>query len=220
VLGSVIGLRSRVNFSMPLSRPKMEVCAAGGFGVDRRKAGELVGPRRHQGRLLAPSKGSLAACLAHLKVTQSQPWWGLFVALRSEVLQIVGSSAAAIEFVDNLCAPRCATASYCCKVCAPLLVGSTTPTPRAYLWPLVVGCATYVATGRHALSLGFGVCLPPPLPLLLHFPEAFSHCLLPSFSCILPYLPPRNAHTACISLAACISFSIDSRHRWPWSKNP
>jgi len=187
---------------MPLSLPTREVCAAGGFGADRRKAGELVGPRRHQGRLLAPSKGSLAACLAHKKNAMSQPWWGLFVALRSEVLRIVGSSAAAIEFVDNLCAPRCATASYCCKVCAPLLVGSTTPTPRAYLWPLVVGCATFVVTGRHALSLGFGVCLPPPPPLLLPFPEAFSHCLLPSFSCIHPYLPPRNAHTACISLAA------------------
>ena len=106
----------------PISLPTREVCAAGGFGADRRKAGELVGPRRHQGRLLAPSKGSLAACLASKHVSMSQPWWGLFVALRSEVLRIVGSSAAAIEFVDNLCAPRCATASYCCKVCAPLLL--------------------------------------------------------------------------------------------------
>ena len=194
---------------MPLSRPKREVCAAGGFGADRRKAGELVGPRRHQGRLLAPSKGSLAACLASKHVSMSQPWWGLFVALRSEVLWIVGSSAAAIEFVDNLCAPRCATASYCCKVqCAPLLVGSTTPTPRAYLWPLVVGCATFVVTGRHALSLGFGVCLPPPLPLLLPHPEAFSHCLLPSWLCCLAFvlltllccLCTRTAHALCCRL--------------------
>ena len=101
---------------MPLSRPKTEVCAAGGFGGDRRKLGELVGPRRQQGRLPAPSKGSLAACLAHLKVTQSQPWWGLFVALRSEVLRIVGASLAAREFADTLCSPRRPAATYCCKV--------------------------------------------------------------------------------------------------------
>ena len=101
---------------MPLSRPKTEVCAVGGFGGDRRKAGELVGPRRQQGRLPVPSKGSLAGCLAHKKVAVSQPWWGLFLALQSEVLRIVGASLAAREFADTLCSPRRPAATYSCKV--------------------------------------------------------------------------------------------------------